>query len=112
MTRNLGNVWSKYPQYNEENTIMVSPFYNMIPDFQRNDIVIPEFNPFGQTDFQSDLHLSYVELYLKFLLSLRDVIGSDVRQRMDGCDYQLFLQRSTKKIKTDSYAYMNESDMF
>ena len=33
MTRNLGNVWSKYPQYNEENTVMISPFYNAIPDF-------------------------------------------------------------------------------
>ena len=60
MSRNLGTIWSKYPQYDETNTLMVSNFYNIIPDFQRNDIVLPTFDPMGKTDFMSDAHLSYV----------------------------------------------------
>lgn len=61
MVRNLANIWAKYPQYSEENTLMISNFYNEIEDFQRNDIVLPEFNPkIGKTDFLDDLHLNYV----------------------------------------------------
>jgi hypothetical protein len=61
LARNLANIWAKYPQYSEENTLMVSNFYNEIEDFQRNDIVIPQFDPkSGSTDFLDDLHLDYL----------------------------------------------------
>ena len=33
MDRNLANIWAKYPQYSELNTLMVSNFYNPIADF-------------------------------------------------------------------------------
>jgi hypothetical protein len=33
LVRNLANVWNKYPQYSEENTLMVSNYYNEIEDF-------------------------------------------------------------------------------
>ena len=60
-TRNLANIWAKYPQYGEKNTLMVSTKLNGIEDFQRNDIVIPEYNPkHGRTDFLDDKHLNYV----------------------------------------------------
>ena len=62
MARNLANIWARYPQYSEENTLMVSNFYNEIEDFQRNDVIIPEFDPkLGRTDFHDDVHLSYVQ---------------------------------------------------
>ena len=87
MARNLANIWAKYPQYSEKNTVMVSSFPNEIEDFQRNDVVIPNFDPFGQTDMHSDLHLSYLQSYLAFLLSLEDFVGNDIRMRMEGYSY-------------------------
>ena len=68
MARNLANIWAKYPQYSEENTVLISNFFNEIEDFQRNDIVLPVFAPkVGRTDFLDDMHLDYA-LYLKDLL--------------------------------------------
>ena len=62
MVRNLANVWAKYPQYSENNTLMVSNHYNQIEDFQRNDIILPEYHPkMGKTDFLDDMHLSYLQ---------------------------------------------------
>ena len=68
MVRNLANVWAKYPQYNEENTIMISNYYNEVEDFQRNDLIIPEFDPkLGKTDFLDDMHLNNTFHYLQFI---------------------------------------------
>ena len=39
--RNYTNIWQKYPQYDETNTLMISNFYNLELEFQRNDIVLP-----------------------------------------------------------------------
>ena len=33
LSKNLANIWAKYPQYNETNTVMISNFYNEIEDF-------------------------------------------------------------------------------
>ena len=108
--RNLANIWSKYPQYSENNTLMVSTKYNGIEDFQRNDIVIPEFHPkSGRTDFLDDKHLNYVHSYLKFLLSLENIVGEDVRMRMEAYNYESYCQRITKSIKVDSHRHTDET---
>ena len=113
MERNLANVWHKYPQYSEENTLLVSPFYNQISDFQRNDVVIPEFDPVtGKTDFHSDLHLEYLHQYLQFIVSLESIVGKDVRMRLDGYGYVQFCQRINKNLRFDSHRYDNSSDYF
>ena len=91
LARNLANIWAKYPQYSEENTLMVSNFYNEVEDFQRNDIVIPQFDPkSGRTDFLDDLHLDYLHQYLRFLISLESIVGVDVRMRMEGYNYEQY----------------------
>jgi len=55
MSRNLPNIWARYENYDESNTVVVSNYFNEIEDFQRNDIVIPVFEPkFGKTDFLND----------------------------------------------------------
>lgn len=60
MSRNLANIWAKYPQYSEENTLLISNYFNEIEDFQRNDIVLPVYEPkLGSTDFMDDQHLSF-----------------------------------------------------
>ena len=71
--KNLANIWSKYPQHNEQSTIVISSQWNEVVDFQRNDIVIPEFEPkLGRTDFLSDSHLTWMGQYLRFILTLQD----------------------------------------
>ena len=112
MVRNLANIWAKYPQYDETNTLMISNFYNQVEDFQRNDIVIPEFDPVrGRTDFLDDLHMSYVGQYVKFLLSLENIVGPDIRNRMEGFSYEQYCQRVNKNLKYDSRKGQEE-DMF
>ena len=112
LSKNLANIWAKYPQYNETNTLMISNFYNEIEDFQRNDIVIPEFNPkTGKTDFLDDMHLSYVHNYLRFLSSLDSMVGEDVRMRMEGYSYEAFCQRINKSLKYDNQKHM-DTDYF
>ena len=102
MSRNLANIWARYPQYSEENTLVVSNFYNEIEDFQRNDVVVPEFDPkAGRTDFLDDVHLSYLHGYAKFILSLESLIGEDVRMRMEGYSYEQYCQRVNKQLKYD-----------
>lgn len=55
MVRNLPNIWARYQDYNETNTVVVSNYLNQIEEFQRNDIIIPVFEPkLGQTDFLND----------------------------------------------------------
>ena len=40
---------------------MISNYFNKIEDFQRNDIVIPEYEPrVGRTDFLNDMHMTYL----------------------------------------------------
>ena len=104
MTRNLANVWNKYPQYTEENTLMVSNYYNEIEDFQRNDVIIPEYHPLmGKTDFLDDQHINNSYEYMKFLLSLDNTIGPDMRMRMEGYSYDAYCTRINKNIRYDSY---------
>ena len=69
--RNFSSVWQKFPQYNEENTVMVSNFFNQIEDFQRNDLTLPLFHPVeGKTDFLDDKHLVWTHSYLNFMAGL------------------------------------------
>mmetsp|Transcript_37463 Transcript_37463/g.57370 ORF Transcript_37463/g.57370 Transcript_37463/m.57370 type:complete len:152 (-) Transcript_37463:1238-1693(-) len=91
VNRNLANIWSRYQQYNEENTLVVSNFYNQIEDFQRNDIILPRFHPKeGSTDFEDDHHMRFLSEYLSFVISLGGVAGKDVRMRMEGFNYEQF----------------------
>ena len=61
MSRNLSSIFSRYPQYDETSTIVISNFFNQLEDYQRNDIVLPEYNPkMGKTDFIDDKHMFYL----------------------------------------------------
>lgn len=92
MSRNLASVYARYAQYDETNTIVVSNFYNSIEDFQRNDLVIPEYHPrLGKTDFADDRHMFYLYKYLRFLMSLDNAIGVDVRHKMEAYTYETFI---------------------
>lgn len=80
MERNYSGIWAKYPQFNEENTIMVSNYHNLIDDYQSNDIVLPYYDPkTGQTDFLDDKHLSWIYNYMNFIESGDFNQVSDVR---------------------------------
>ena len=76
---------------------MISNYYNKIEDFQRNDIVIPEYEPHhGQTDFLNDMHMTYTSQYIQFVNALDSNIGKDIRVRMEGMPYEAYCQRTTK----------------
>ena len=69
--RNFTPVWQKFQQYSEENTIMVSNYFNAIDDYHRNDLVLPLYDPkMGKTDFLDDKHLAWTYNYLGFLAGL------------------------------------------
>mmetsp|Transcript_1618 Transcript_1618/g.2862 ORF Transcript_1618/g.2862 Transcript_1618/m.2862 type:complete len:134 (+) Transcript_1618:358-759(+) len=109
VSRNLANIWAKYPQYQEENTIVVSNFYNLIEDFQRNDIVIPTYDPkLGSTDFLDDMHLTYFVQYLSLVQSLDATVGHDIRMRMEGLGYDQFCQRITKSLRADQRKHQQD----
>ncbi|CDW85004.1 UNKNOWN [Stylonychia lemnae] len=106
ISRNLGSIFQKYPQYDEQSTIVVSNFYNKMEDFQRNDLVLPMYHPkVGTTDFIDDRHMHFLYQYLKFILSLDTAVGSDIRIRMGYASYEAFIQRLVKQSKIDSYNY-------
>ena len=71
MARDFAGLWHKYSQYNETNTVMISPFYNLIEDYQRNDLILPLYDPItGVTDMHDDKHLTFCAKYIDFLASI------------------------------------------
>lgn len=90
---------------------MISNFHNKIEEYSRNDIVIPEYHPkMGKTDFLDDKHLFFFHKYLKFLFSLDHAVGVDIRNKLEGLSYKAFIQKMTKHVKYDSYAYSKNID--
>lgn len=89
LARNLSSIYAKYPHYDASNSMVISNFSNELEDFQRNDLVIPEYNPLvGKTDFLDDKHLRYLSSYLKFLFSLDKTISPDIRNKMEAYSYE------------------------
>jgi len=104
--RNLDSIFEKYRDYNEKNTVVISNFTNPIGDFQRNDLVIPKFDPkLGRTDFLDDKHMSYVHGYIKFLFALDQTVGDDVRVKMEASSYRHYIKRLTKSLRVDNYGF-------
>lgn len=54
--------------------------------------------------------MSYVNKYLKFLFSLDHAIGVDVRSKMESYSYENFIQKMTKSVRFDSYAFAKNID--
>lgn len=81
---------------------MISPYYNNLDEFKRNDLVIPEYHPTaGSSDFLDDKYLQYVVNYLKLIQSLEGPIGVDLRQRMEVMPFEQYLQRTTRSMNVD-----------
>lgn len=59
----------------------------------------------GRTDFLDDKHMYYLMQYLRFIKSLDKAVGTDIRHKMEGYSYESFIQKITKSIRYDSYAY-------
>ena len=104
IARNYTNIWQKYPQYDETNTLMISNFYNLEEEFRRNDLVLPQFHPrLGQTDFLDDKHLAWTTGYINYLASLELTLGEDVRACMEHLPYENYLRKVTRSMSYDSY---------
>lgn len=59
----------------------------------------------GKTDFLDDKHLFYFSKYLRFIFSLDHAVGVDIRNKMEAYSYDTFIQKLTKSVRYDSYAY-------
>ena len=111
--RNYSNIWTKFPHYNETNTLMISNFYNLEEEFQRNDLVLPQYHPkLGHTDFLDDRHLGYLLDYLNFMESLEFSVGTDVRTQMENFSYENYMRKMTKQMKYDSYKNPSDQALF
>ena len=100
MERNFSGIWSKFSQYDESNTLMISPFSNEIEEFQRNDLIIPNYSPLAgsETDLVADTHLGWVEDYIKFLAAMEETLGTDMRKLMEAYPYETYLARINKNL--------------
>ena len=97
ISRNFSNIWHKYPHYNETNTLMISNFYNLEEEYQRNDLILPQYHPrLGQTDFLDDRHLGYLLDYINFMETLEISVGDDLRKCMENFSYENYLRKMTK----------------
>ena len=95
--RNFSNIWQKFPQYDETNTLMISNFYNLEQEFRRNDLVLPLFHPkLGQTDFLDDKHLGWTMNYIKYLQTLEVSVSDDIRQCMEHMSYPNYIRNLTR----------------
>ncbi|CAI2379032.1 unnamed protein product [Moneuplotes crassus] len=106
MKRDLKMIYDKYSFHNEENTVMISNFPNELDDYHYNEIVLPLYDPLrGQTDFEDDKHMSYLEKYINGLHAMDTYIGTDVRAKINNISYKKFIQKYTKKIRYDSNSF-------
>lgn len=91
--------------------MVISNHHNLIEEFQRNDVVLPEYHPkMGNTDFLDDKHMFYFFRYLKFIQSIEATISTDIRSRMESLPYETFIQRITRQVRYDSYNYGKNND--
>ena len=110
MARNFSNIWHKFGNYDETNTIMVSPFENKVEDFTRNDLILPNYSPKeGEIDFMGDKHLGWTFNYLGWLASMEENMGADVRMLMEAFSYEAYLMRSTQSTKYDRAKYSDST---
>ena len=72
--------------------------------------MIPEYNPLsGRTDFLDDKHMYYIQKYFRFLQSLDQMVGEDIRSKMEAYPYETFVQKLTRSVRYDSYGYSRGS---
>lgn len=70
--RNLSALFEKFPDYSQQNTIVVSPFKNLANTaFQENDLVSEYFSPSSLGyRYDADLELVVLSKYLNVLVEL------------------------------------------
>ena len=82
---------------------MISNHYNIIEDYQRNDLILPQYDPIkGQIDFLDDKHLSFCQKYLDMLAGLESTISEDNRRLMDALSYDQFLKRRMQAMNPNN----------
>ena len=77
--RSLGALFHDFPEYNYENTVVVSNFANTLEDDKMNDLILPQYHPkISKTDFFDDKHMRYLEHYVLGLFAMDKFVGTDV----------------------------------
>lgn len=112
ISRDLNIIFTKHPEYNEKNTVVISNFQNLDQRFIHNDIIIPNYHPtLGQTAFFRDPHLYILTEYLQFLIGLYDVNHvTDVREGIKQLNYNKLHQLRTGSHDPNRLTLRHTSD--
>lgn len=69
--KDLTKVWTAFPQYSPQNTIIVDDTREKLAEHNENHLVIPEFNITNHdVDFTADDHLLHLKSYFEALLQV------------------------------------------
>jgi hypothetical protein len=101
--RDLRIIFDKYPQYDENNTIIFSNFKNENSDYRTNEVILPLYHPeIGTTQFNLDAHMYYVYEYIT-VLNTQMIINKieDVRETMKMIEYEKLIRLRTANTKPD-----------
>lgn len=99
--KDLANIYSRFPDYNEGNTIVVTAEDNLIEAHSRNDLKIPEYSPTNPT-FLQDPGLVPLAKYLNGLVLLKNESGiNDIRRFISAKEASNIFKRASHNIFTD-----------
>lgn len=63
--RDLGQVFGKFPQYEESNTMVVSTQRNLVGKYGLNDVIVPRYSPEAMGEkFMADAGLAAIAKYM------------------------------------------------
>lgn len=72
INRDLSIIFKKNPEYNKDNTLVISNFKNLDKRYEDNDIVLPLYHPKGNTSKVRDAHFYFLTEYINYIIALRE----------------------------------------
>lgn len=63
--KDLSQIFERFPQFSEANTIVLTAQPNLIEKYQPNDLIVPRYNPYAMPlSFEQDPGLAAVRKYI------------------------------------------------
>lgn len=99
--KDLASIYSRFPAYNEGNTIVVTAEDNLMEAHGRNDLKVPEYCP-QSPDFEQDPGLVPLAKYLSGLVLIKKESGiSDIRRFVSAKEAKNIFKRASHNLFTD-----------
>lgn len=93
--KELRNIFEKFPEFDLNNTVIISNYPNMVEKYQTNDLIVPKFDPrFSRSSFEGDMILHTLVKYLTGLrfFYIREKT-EDLRPLMQAKTFDAMLKR-------------------